>query len=155
MLVPNEAGKYQSLPSCVLQGASLDSREEEPARNKQESSGMCTIAPPLPGKGLLLVLCPSWLQNIGKKVLVWSEGPFVPRFHLLNQLLEHMLPLSYVFFRHGCSAVSGWAGSSGPGRPVARGELSTQTARLHVASPFEDLNWVCSSDPSVLGTKVS
>lgn len=58
-----------------------------------------------PGKGLLLVLCPSWLQNIGKKLLVWCEGPFVPRFHLLNQLLEHMLPLSYVVFCHGCRAV--------------------------------------------------
>lgn len=109
-----------------------------------------------PGKGLLLVLCPSWLQNVRKKVLVLPEGPFVPRFHLLNQLLEHVLPLSYVVFYHGCSAGTRLGQDLlGPGRPVARGELSTQTARLRAGSPFEDLNRDCSSDLSVPGTKVS
>lgn len=59
-----------------------------------------------PGKGLLLVLCPSRIQNTRKKVLVWCEGPFVPWFHLLNQLLEHLLPYFHVFFHHGCSVVA-------------------------------------------------
>lgn len=59
-----------------------------------------------PGKGLLLVLRPPWLQDIRKEVLVWLEGPFVPWLHLLHQLLEHLLPYFYiVFFHHGCSAV--------------------------------------------------
>lgn len=67
---------------------------------------MQTIMPPSPGKGLLLVLRPSWLQNIRKKVLVWCEGPFVPWLHLLNQLLEHLLPYFYVvFLHHACRAV--------------------------------------------------
>lgn len=74
-----------------------------------------------PSKGLLLVLRPSWLQNVGKKVLVWYEGPFVPGFHLLHQLLEHMSPLprvSYVFFHHGYSAGSRLGqGLLGPERP--------------------------------------
>lgn len=67
---------------------------------------MQTIVPPSPGKGLLLVLRPPWLQDIRKEVLVWLEGPFVPWLHLLHQLLEHLLPYFYiVFFHHGCSAV--------------------------------------------------
>lgn len=37
-----------------------------------------------PGKGLLLVLQPAWLQDVGKKDLVRREGPFVPWFHLLH-----------------------------------------------------------------------
>lgn len=38
---------------------------------------------PEPAEGPQLVLHPALLQDVGKKPLVWCEGPFVPWFHLL------------------------------------------------------------------------